>query len=95
VIRSLIPILALLATPAAAQPYFAAEPTAKPAATRLVLRDTVWKCGEAGCSAGKSDSRPGVVCAVLAKQLGNLRSFRVDGKELSAAELEKCNARTN
>ena len=87
--------VALAASPASAAPHFQAEPAAKLAAARLVLRDTVWKCGEAGCVAGKSNSRPAVVCAVLARQVGNLRSFSIGGEAMSPAELEKCNARAN
>jgi hypothetical protein len=87
--------IALAASPANAAPYFQAEPAEKLAAARLVLRDTVWKCGEAGCVAGKSNSRPAVVCAVLARQVGSLRSFRIGGEPMSSAELEKCNARAN
>lgn len=86
---------ALFATPAAAAPYFAAEPAAKPAQAKLVLRDTLWKCGDASCTAGRSSSRPAVVCAVLAREVGSLRSFSVEGVALSPAELEKCNARAN
>ncbi len=87
--------LAFVSAPALAAPHFQAEPTAKPAAERLVLRDTIWRCGDSGCAAGKSSSRPAVVCAVLARQVGSLRSFSADGQPLSAEELEKCNARAN
>lgn len=94
-IRTSILGLALFATPALAVPYFKAEPAAKPAEARLVLRDTMWKCGDASCTAGRSNSRPAVVCAVLAKEVGSLRSFTVEGTALTAEELEKCNARAN
>jgi len=87
--------LALTGSPAHPGPHYHAEPAATPQATKLVLRDTVWKCGDAGCAAGKSNSRPAVVCAVLVKKVGNLKSFAVAGEPLTAEELEKCNARAN
>jgi len=34
-----------------------------------------------------------VVCAILAKEVGALRSFNVKGQALSAEQLGKCNAR--
>ncbi len=82
------------ATPAlAGAPHFQAQPVAKPAEAQLALRDTLWRCGEAGCGAGESSSRPAVVCAVLAREVGTLRSFAVKGQALAADELAKCNAR--
>ena len=84
----------LLATPAlAAGPHFQAEPAATPAETRFALRDTLWRCGDAGCAAAESSSRPAIVCAVLAREVGQLRSFSVKGEALSPEALEKCNAR--
>ncbi len=84
----------LLATPVlAAGPHFQAEPVAKPAEAQLALRDTLWRCGDVGCGASESSSRPAIVCAVLAREVGALRSFSVKGEALGAEELEKCNAR--
>ena len=75
--------------------HYHAEPAAKPAAATLILRDTVWKCGDAGCAGSRSNSRPATVCALLARKVGNLRSFSVNGEALGAFDLEKCNARAN
>lgn len=86
---------ALLSTPVLAAPAFQADPVAKPASERIVLRDTVWRCGDSGCAAGKSSSRPQIVCAILAKKVGSLRSFSAEGQALSQEELEKCNARAD
>ena len=52
----------LLAAPGVAAAHYQAEPVAKPAESKFVLRDTIWTCGEAGCAAGKSNSRPAIVC---------------------------------
>ena len=93
-IRTALLSLSLLASPAfAAAAHYHAAPAVAPSEAKLVLRDTVWKCGDDGCVAGKSSSRPAIVCAVLAKEVGVLRSFSVGGQTVSADELEKCNAR--
>jgi hypothetical protein len=85
----------LLAAPAlaAAGPHFQAEPAARPAESRLALRDTLWRCGDDGCAAAESSSRPAIVCAVLAREIGTLRSFSVRGEALSPDALDRCNAR--
>jgi hypothetical protein len=80
----LFPLSALAAaTPAAAAPHYRAEPAAPVAAAQVVVRDLVWNCGAGGCVAGRSNSRPAVECAALARHVGN--------RSLSTAELEKCN----
>jgi hypothetical protein len=73
--------------------HYRAEPASPPATERLVVRDVVWKCGAAGCVAGKSNSRANVECAALARQVGTLRTFSAGGQALPADQLEKCNAR--
>jgi hypothetical protein len=86
--------LALLASPALAAGHYHADPEARPAAARLVLRDIIWACGDRGCAAAaKSGSRPGIVCELLVKEVGRLRSFSAGGEPLSGGQLEKCNAR--
>ena len=74
--------------------YYTATPVAAPAAVKLVVRDTLWKCGEAGCAASaKSNSRPAIVCQALAGKVGALAAFRAGTEEFDAAALAKCNAR--
>ena len=82
--------LALAATPAAASNY-SAKP-AVPAAGRIIARDIVWNCGPAACQGATDESRPLVLCQSLAKRAGRLDSFVADGRELSAADLARCNA---
>ena len=80
--------------PVQAEPaYYRAEPATAPTAERVVARDIVWKCGPTGCVAGRSNSRPAIDCAGLARRVGALRSFSVAGAPLAAGQLEKCNAR--
>src|SRR5947209_8244847 len=85
-----LPALALTATSAAASPY-SAKP-AVPASGRIIARDIVWNCGPAACQGATDESRPLVLCESLAKRAGRIDSFIVDGRALSAAELDRCNA---
>lgn len=80
----------LTATSAAAANY-SARPVV-PASGRFITRDIVWNCGPAACQGATIESRPLVLCQSLAKRAGRLDSFVVDGRELSAGELERCNA---
>ena len=73
--------------------HYRAEPATPQAQARLIVKDLIWKCGPAGCIAGKSNSRPAIDCPALARQIGTLRSFTVAGQALPAEALEKCNAR--
>ena len=86
--------LAAAASPAlAAGSYYRAELATPASADRLIVRGLVWKCGAEGCVAGRSNSRALIDCSALAREVGTLRSFAVEGRALAPAELEKCNAR--
>jgi len=82
--------LALAATAATAANY-SAKPSV-PLSDRIVARDIIWSCGPAACQGATAESRPLVLCEGLAKRAGRIDSFLVDGRELSAADLERCNA---
>jgi hypothetical protein len=81
----------LLAAPQGAS-FYQAEPAA-PARAQVIAGDLVWRCGAAGCTAGKSGARPLVDCQGLVRAVGAVRSFAVAGAPLAADQLEKCNAR--
>ena len=72
---------------------YRAEPANPPAASRLIVKDIIWRCGAAGCVAPRGNSRPAIDCSALAHEVGTLRSFTVEGQALDPAALEKCNAR--
>jgi hypothetical protein len=91
-LKAIIIASSFMAAPALASSHYLAQP-ANPSDARIVAKDILWKCGDAGCSAGRSNSRPHVVCSSLVKKVGALRSFSVEGVALSPEELEKCNAR--
>jgi hypothetical protein len=90
-------VLLLGATAASAQPaggFYAAKPAAAANVARLVVRDTLWTCGEVGCSSNsKGGSRAAIVCESLAREVGTLESFRAGDVMFDAAALAKCNAK--
>ncbi|WP_315762273.1 CC_3452 family protein [Sphingomonas sp. Y38-1Y] len=85
--------LALVATPALAESYYAAVPTNAPAKASIVTRSTIWKCNAGTCAAAKAGSRDAIMCELLVREVGPLQRFAVEGAEFDAAALEKCNAR--
>ncbi|MFL6753240.1 MAG: CC_3452 family protein [Sphingomicrobium sp.] len=82
--------LGLAAAPAGAASYSAKLAT--PTSERIIARDIVWACGTDACQGATQESRPIVLCQSLAKRAGKVDSFLVDGRALSAADLDKCNA---
>ena len=88
-------ILALSAIAAIAAPAGAANYSAKlsaPAAGHIVARDINWACAGDTCQGATQESRPAVLCQALAKRVGKVESFVVDGRALAEAELARCNA---
>lgn len=90
--KAIVIAASFIAAPALASSHYVAQP-ANPADARIVAKDILWKCSDAGCSANKSNSRPDVVCSSLVKKVGALRSFSIAGVALSPEDLEKCNSR--
>ena len=74
---------------------YRAEPASPPKASRLIVKEIVWRCGAGGCVAPRGNSRPATDCSALAGEIGTLRSFSVEGQALDPAALEKCNARAH
>jgi hypothetical protein len=85
--------ISLFSGTAFASSHYRAEPASAPAASVLIVKQIVWKCGAGGCVAPRGNSRPAIDCSALAREVGRLRSFVVDGQAVDPAELEKCNAR--
>ena len=84
-----LPLLAVLAAPAAASSYSAK--LAHPAQGHIVAREINWACAGDSCQGATKESRPPVLCEALAKRAGRIESFLVDGRPFSGAELDKCN----
>ena len=60
-------------------------------AKTTVLNDVAWKCDGATCRGSQGTSRAEVVCARLARKLGEVASFAAKGETLDAEGLAKCN----
>ena len=82
--------LAIASSPAIAANY-SATPSA-PASGRFIARDITWNCGAAACQGATAESRPVVLCQGLAKQVGRIDAFLVDGRAFTPDELGRCNA---
>ena len=84
-------------TPAPAQAaegaYYRAELTAPAATGHTLAGGLVWKCADTACAAPKGTSRPAIVCARLAKEVGNVSNFTAGGKALAAEDLARCNGK--
>lgn len=92
-LRAAILASAFLAGPAFAQAYYRAEPEARPAETRFLVRENVWRCDGGACHSARTPIRPAIACQALVREIGRLRSFSVEGQAFAAEELERCNAR--
>lgn len=86
-----IAAFAFAASPAAAAVY-SAQTSAPAPADRIAARDILWTCASGACTGSTVNSRPVVLCQGLAKQAGRIDSFLVDGREISSADLDRCNA---
>src|SRR5215216_4277291 len=73
--------------------YYAATAAIAPTKTKMITRATVWNCADTVCIARKADARDGIVCELVAKEVGKLTAFRANGAEFDTAALEKCNAK--
>jgi hypothetical protein len=92
-LRTAILSLALISGPAFAA-GFQAETGVQPPQTRFVARDSIWRCTGTACvSTNQTSTRPAIVCAALAREVGVLRSFTANGRAFGAEELQACNAR--
>ncbi|MEP7316196.1 MAG: hypothetical protein ABI667_05830 [Sphingomicrobium sp.] len=81
---------ASIAVPAVANTY-TARPASEPSG-RIVTRDVMW-VSNAGVLTGRTEeSRPTIICQGLAKRVGRLDRFDVDGRAFGPADLAKCNA---
>ena len=92
---TLIPALtaiAACAVPAAASAATYSASIAQAPEGKLIARDVLWTCAAGACSGATDYSRPLIICQSLARKAGRVDSFRVNGRALAAAELERCNA---
>jgi hypothetical protein len=77
------------AAPGAFYTVTLAVPLAAPA--KMVEGETLWSCAGSECSAARDTSRPAVVCARLARKVGQVTSFVTPKGEMPAEDLARCN----
>ena len=77
---------------AAGAAYYEVQLAAPVASAKTtVVSDVAWKCDGATCRGGEGSSRAEVVCARVARKLGEVASFTAKGEALDAVGLAKCN----
>jgi hypothetical protein len=58
-----------------------------------VASEVAWRCADNVCVAQAANSRPAIVCAHVAREVGKLESFSFRGEALDADTLAKCNTK--
>jgi hypothetical protein len=76
---------------AAGGAYYTATLAAPADESRTVADGVAWACKDATCVANKATARPLRVCRGLNRKFGEVATFKVNGEELPAEELAKCN----
>jgi hypothetical protein len=90
--------LTALSPAAIAQPangYYGVTLAAEPAEAKQVVRGMIFACNGASCTAAEGTSRPAVICASVARELGPVTSFRAGDATLDGEALAKCNAKAD
>lgn len=78
---------------AAEGPYYTAQ-LAQPAKdNRTVAGGVAWACEGTTCVANKGSSRPSRICRGLSREVGEITDFKVEGEEIEAEELNRCNGK--
>lgn len=76
---------------AAGNAYYTATLTAPAGESRAVAGGVAWACEGSTCVANKATARPLRICRGLNRKFGEITTFKVNGEELAAEELAKCN----
>ena len=76
---------------AAGNAYYSATLAAPASDTRAVADGVAWACKDETCVANKTSARPLRVCRSLNRKFGEVTTFKVNGEEMAAEELAKCN----
>lgn len=76
---------------AAGPAYYTATLAAPVGEDRAVAGGVAWSCEGSTCVANKAGARPLRICRGLNRKFGEVAAFKVDGAEIGADELAKCN----
>ena len=88
-------VVAIPATPAqaAGARYYTAELAQPAEAKQAIIRSVMFTCEGTTCRAPMAGSAPRNVCISVAKEFGQIVSFKAGDRVLDAADLSKCNAK--
>jgi hypothetical protein len=89
-------VMAIPATPvqAGTARYYTVELAQPAAAKETVIRGVLFKCAGNSCRAPLAGSAPKNVCVSVAKEFGEVSSFKAGDRVLTADDLATCNAKT-
>lgn len=76
---------------AAGNAYYTATLAAPTSENRAVADGVAWACKDAMCVANKTTARPLRVCRGLNRKFGEVATFKVNGEDMAAEDLAKCN----
>lgn len=76
---------------AAGPAYYTATLAAPAGENRTVAGGVAWACEGNVCVANKASARPLRICRGLNRKFGEVAMFKVEGEEIAADELAKCN----
>ena len=85
--------VATSAAPLSAQggPYYVATLAAATDENRAVAGGVAWACQGTTCVANKGNSRPSRICRGLAREMGEITEFKVEGEVIADDKLARCN----
>ena len=88
--------MAIPATPvhAATARYYTVELAQPAAAKNAIIRGVMFQCEGTSCRAPITGSAPRNVCVSVAKEFGQVSSFKAGDRVLDAAALASCNQKT-
>ena len=71
--------------------YYTVELAQPAAASKAVVRGVVFQCNGTSCRAPLTSSAPRNVCASVAKEFGEVTSFKAGDRVLEASDIDGCN----
>ena len=74
-------------------PYYTATLSQPAEDNRTVAGGVAWRCEGTTCVANRGNSRPMRICRGLARDMGEITAFKVEGEEIADDQLARCNGK--
>ena len=74
-------------------PYYVAKLAKPTEENRAVAGGVAWACEGTTCVANKGTSRPLRICRGLAREMGEISEFKVEGEAIESEKLDRCNGK--